>query len=321
MNMVTMRALRIAAFGPPANLVVREVVKPTPGDGEALVAVRAAAVNPSDVKNAIGIMKLTTLPRTLGRDFAGVVAEGPAEWMGAEVWGTGGRLGFTADGTHAEFVMVPATSLRRKPNNLSFEQAAASGIGFVTAWTSLIDAAGLREGETALIFGAAGAVGSAAAQIAKWRRATAIATDRRAMEDTQADYAINAETDNLADAVRKFTGGRGADVAFNTVGEPVFDAALASLAAKGRMAIIASIGDVPVSIKLLDFYHRQLRLVGVDTLALSIDECARILDQIGPGFESRALHPPRIKVMALERAAEAYEQVLRGSAEKIVLAP
>jgi NADPH2:quinone reductase len=321
MNMATMRALRIAAFGPPANLTVREVERPTPGDGEALVAVRAAAINPSDVKNAIGLMKRTTLPRTLGRDFAGVVAEGPAEWIGAEVWGTGGGLGLTADGTHAEFVMVPASSLRRKQSSLSFEQAAASGIGFVTAWTSLIDAAGLRDGETALIFGAAGAVGSAATQIAKWKSATVIATDRRSMEDTQADFAINTETDNLAEAVRKFTGGRGADVAFNTVGEPVFDAALASLAAKGRMAIISSVGDAPVSLRLLDFYHRQLRLTGVDTLALSIDACAAILDLVASGFEVGALHPPRTRLMPLERAHEAYEQVLRGSAEKIVLAP
>jgi NADPH:quinone reductase-like Zn-dependent oxidoreductase len=80
-----------------------------------LVRTKAASINPSDVKNVAGAMKQTTLPRTPGRDFAGVVEVGPAEWIGAPVWGTGGDTGFTRDGTHAEMIAVPMASLRRKP--------------------------------------------------------------------------------------------------------------------------------------------------------------------------------------------------------------
>jgi NADPH:quinone reductase-like Zn-dependent oxidoreductase len=76
----------------------------------ALVRTMAASINPSDVKNVAGAMKQTTLPRTPGRDFAGVVEAGPAEWIGASVWGTGGDTGFTRDGTHAEMIAVPVTS-------------------------------------------------------------------------------------------------------------------------------------------------------------------------------------------------------------------
>src|ERR1700679_2263526 len=118
-----MRAIRFEAFGDPSLLEWAEAPTPTADERTALVRVMAASINPSDVKNVAGAMKQTTLPRVPGRDFAGVVAAGPAEWIGAEVWGTGGDAGFTRDGAHAEFIAVPTASLRRKPETLSFDQA------------------------------------------------------------------------------------------------------------------------------------------------------------------------------------------------------
>jgi len=91
-----MRAIRFKAFGDPSVLEMAEITAPTIGD--ATVLTMAASINPSDVKNVAGAMKQTTLPRTPGRDFAGVVEAGPAEWIGAAVWGTGGDTGFTRDG-------------------------------------------------------------------------------------------------------------------------------------------------------------------------------------------------------------------------------
>ncbi len=110
-----MRAIRFETFGNPSVLKVAEVPTPTVDEKAALVRVLAASINPSDVKNVAGAMRQTTLPRISGRDFAGVVDAGPAEWIGAEVWGTGGDVGFTRDGTHAELLAVPTASLRRKP--------------------------------------------------------------------------------------------------------------------------------------------------------------------------------------------------------------
>ena len=114
-----------------------------------------------------------------GRDFAGVVEAGPSEWIGAEVWGTGGDTGFTRDGTHAELIAVPVASLRRKPKTLSFDEAASVGVTYVAAWCG-IEAAGLKPGETQLLIGAGGGVGSAAAQIARRLGARVIGADRRA---------------------------------------------------------------------------------------------------------------------------------------------
>ena len=130
-----MRAIRFEAFGDPSVLKLAEVPAPTADKkAAALVRVMGASINPSDVKNVAGAMKQTTLPRIPGRDFAGVVDAGPAEWIGAEVWGTGGDVGFTRDGTHAELIAVPVASLRRKPDALSFDEAASVGVNYMAAW-------------------------------------------------------------------------------------------------------------------------------------------------------------------------------------------
>src|SRR3954463_6718201 len=141
------RALRFKSFGDPSVLELTEVAIPALAETMALVRVMAASINPSDVKNLAGSMKQTTLPRTPGRDFAGVVEAGPKSWIGAEVWGSGGDVGFTRDGSHAEYIAVPVASLRHKPKNLGFDQAASVGVNFTTAWTGLVEAAGLRAGE------------------------------------------------------------------------------------------------------------------------------------------------------------------------------
>ena len=168
-----MKAVRFARHGKPDVLTIEDLPPLVPGPGEALISIRAASVNPSDVKNVEGAMTQTTLPRTPGRDFAGVVEAGPPEWIGAEVWGTGGDVGFTRDGSHAEQILVPAASLRRKPSSLDFDQAASVGVNFMAAWRGLVDGADLRAGETVLVIGSSGGVGNAGVQIARRKQAPA----------------------------------------------------------------------------------------------------------------------------------------------------
>src|SRR5580693_5297014 len=101
-----MKALRFAEFGPPSVLRIEEVSIPEPGQGEALVRVTAAGINPSDIGNVAGRFKKTTLPRTPGRDFAGIAVKGVVQ-EGSEVWGSSPVLGILRDGSHAEYVVVP----------------------------------------------------------------------------------------------------------------------------------------------------------------------------------------------------------------------
>src|SRR5438045_1602977 len=173
-----MRAVMIHKFGEPKDLRVEEVPTPVPGDGEVLVEVRATSINPSDVKNVTGAMHGTTLPRVPGRDFAGVVASGPRDLVGCEVFGTGGDVGFTRDGSHAQFILLPTNAVTPKPARLSMDQAGSAGLTFVTAWSALVTAAAVGAGDVAVIIGASGGVGSAAVQIAKARGARVIGAVR-----------------------------------------------------------------------------------------------------------------------------------------------
>src|SRR5580658_2992039 len=218
-----MRAIVIHQFGEPKQLKVEEVPTPEPRDGEVLVAVKAASINPSDVKNVAGAMHGTTLPRIPGRDFAGIVVRGDADLIGREVWGTGGDIGFTRDGSHAEYLLLPRTAIAPKPKALSMETAASAGLVFVTAWEAMVVTAGVSAGETAVVIGAAGGVGSAAVQIAKASGARVVGVVRSdddfpAARENGADEVINARSVNIIDAVQSITKDRGADVVFDTSG-------------------------------------------------------------------------------------------------------
>jgi NADPH2:quinone reductase len=132
-----MKVIEFKEFGSPSQLKLAERPLPQVDANTAVVRIEAASVNPSDVKNVAGRMSQTTLPRVPGRDYSGVVIDGPKEWINQEVWGTGGDAGFTRDGSHAEYIQVPVASLVRKPETLSYEQAACVGVTFVTAWCAL----------------------------------------------------------------------------------------------------------------------------------------------------------------------------------------
>ena len=319
-----MRAIRFKSFGDPSVLELAEVAAPAIAETMALVRVMAASVNPSDVKNVAGAMKQTTLPRIPGRDFAGVVEAGPPEWIGAQVWGTG-NTGFTRDGSHAEMIAVPAASLRRKPDNLSFDQAASVGVNYMAAWCG-VEAAGLRGGETVLLIGAGGGVGGAAAQIARRLGARVIGADRHAPHSDAPIHGIAEKlilgTEDLPAEVRMATGGNGADVVFDLVGGVMFRSAVNSLALRGRLVEIAATGQREVSFDLADFYHNESRLYGVDTLKRDLTASAEVLEVLMPGFVAEDYRAaPISQICGLGQAQEAYRAVAAGSTGRVVLRP
>jgi NADPH2:quinone reductase len=322
-----MRALRFEKTGQLDGLTVRDIPKPVPAAGEVLVEVKAAAVNPSDVKNVLGKMHGTTLPRTPGRDFAGLVMDGPVSLAGKSVFGSGGNLGLSRDGSHAEFVIVPEVAVSPMPKGFSFEQAAAVGVAYMTAWAALITAAQLKSGETVLILGGTGAVGTAAAAIARKRGARVLGTIRKESELAAArklpvDIWIILETTELSKGARDATAGKGADVVFDLVGGPMFEKCLSSLALRGRQVAISSSPDPRVTFNLVDFYHNESRLFGVDSLELSFQQSAEILRELTPGFESGEFPPPALQVFPLVQAPEIYQKINDGQIKgKAILKP
>jgi NADPH2:quinone reductase len=321
-----MRAIQFKAFGDPSTLELAALPDPVADAGTALVRVLAASINPSDVKNVAGAMKQTTLPRIPGRDFSGLVEAGSAEWVGAEVWGTGGDVGFTRDGTHAELIAVPVASLSRKPKGLSFDQAASVGVNYMAAWCGLIEAADLKAGETLLLIGAGGGVGGAAAQIARRIGARVIGADRHAPHPDAPIHGIAEKlilgAEDLPAAVRDATGGKGADIVFDLVGGIMFRSAVNCLAIGGRLVEIAATGQREVSFDLADFYHNESRLFGVDTLKRDLTASAKVLEALAPGFAAGDYRAaPIAETFGLGEAWEAYRKVAVGSAGRIVLRP
>ena len=321
--LVVEKAKDAAAIAPQ---IARCELPPAP-PGQAVVQVRAAAVNPSDVKALLGLMPHAVWPRTPGRDFAGVVVAGPEPWLGVEVWGTGGDLGMTRDGTHAAYLTLPVQALSRKPAGVSVAAASTVGVPFVTADEGLRRAGLSGRGQNVLVFGANGKVGQAAIQLATRAGARVVGVERDS--DVYIGHAaapvpvFSAKDPALADRLMAALDGRGADIAYNTVGSPYFQLALDCLAVGGTQVLISTI-ERNVGFDILAFYRRNLQMLGVDSLKLSAARCADILNRLLPGFEDgslRAFDVEDTTLLPLEAAAEAYRKVLAGSMDRIVLAP
>jgi NADPH:quinone reductase-like Zn-dependent oxidoreductase len=321
-----MRALRFEKTGSLDFLTVAEVAEPKPLGTELLVRVEAAGLNPSDPKNVLGLMHETTAPRTPGRDFAGTVVSGPAGTVGQRVFGTGGNLGFGRDGSHAEFVAVPPEAAVPIPAGLTSPQAAAIGVSYLAAFAA-VRYAQLRAGETLLVLGTSGSVGSAAARLAHRLGARVIGVSRKKRDAAAApalpvDAWIELESTELAPGCRALTSGRGADVVLDTVGGSLFEACLAALAQRGRQVAVASGGMPRVSFNLVDFYHNEARLIGVDTLKWGFAESAQVLRELAPLFESGELPPPDVTAVPLDEGVDYYRRVNAGKAGgKVVLVP
>jgi NADPH2:quinone reductase len=318
------KAIFIRKDSAPEDLKVDEIPLPSTRSDEALIKVQAAGINPSDLIAAAGQMPDAVLPRVIGRDFAGVVFEGPPELIGAEVWGTGGDLGITRDGTHAEYLSIPRLAIARRPKNLSVDEAAVAGLPFVTAWSALIDLGKVKEGEWVIVSGAAGAVGQAAVQLAHARGACVVALVKDASElwvrDTvHVDAIAQSDLANLESIVREATSGRGADLALNGVGASIFETLSGALAVSGRQVIYSVAGGRAYELDLLKFYRKQSALLGLNTQTLDVTQCSQILNQITPLFEAGNLKAPKIgERYALSDAPAAYGRVAAHPGGKIV---
>ena len=274
-----MRAVRIHEDGGPEVLVLEEAPDPAPGPGEVLVRLRASALNHLDVWIRKGLPSVPK-PRILGADGAGVVealGDGvsgfePGQRIvlnpGIEVGG--GRIhviGEHGDGTNAELIAVPATNVHPIPDGLSFEEAAAFPLVFETAYRMLVTRAGLREGEWVLAWGIGGGVSTATLAIGKALGANVMVTSsseaklERARE-LGADATVNHATGDVKEAVKEATGGRGADIVVETVGEATWATSLQVAAPGGRITVCGATSGPNPPAALHRVWWKQLSILG-----------------------------------------------------------
>lgn len=240
-----MRQVWITRRGGPEVLKVREAPDPVPGPGEVLIRVAAAGVNFADVMARMGLYPdAPKLPCVVGYEVAGTVAEvgpGPA----ADALRPGARvLALTRFGGYSELIAVPRSQVAPIPDRLSFEQAAAIPVNYLTAWLMLVHLGGVRSGERVLVHAAAGGVGQAAVQIARWKGAEIIGTASPSkhprLRDAGVRHCIDYTSQDFEAEVRRITAGRGVDIALDAVGGASFRKSYRSLAPLGRLLLFGA---------------------------------------------------------------------------------
>lgn len=327
---ITAHALRVhekAGAIENIQLAVEQVSLAREREDQVIVEIVAAGVNPSDVKAAIGMMPYAVWPRTPGRDFAGVVVEGPASLIGKKVFGTGGDVGIRRDGTHASHVVLAAAAVTEAPSNISLVEAAGIGVPFVTAWEGFRRTGMPSKNDVVLVMGANGKVGQAAIQIATMLGARTIGVVRRDVGYRGFSSApvevLNSSALDVGQAVKDMTGGKGASIVFNTVGDPYFPAATKALALMGKQILIAAINKV-VEFDIFAFYRGRHTYYGVDTLAFTAIESAELMCEMALHFASGKLKPFPIEdrfKFPFSCAKDAYTEVIGSASQRVVLIP
>jgi len=313
-----MRVIALENFGGVEVLKKMDLPDPHPGPREVRIRVKAAGVNPVDAKIRKGYLQSRIphqLPLIPGWDAAGVIDEVGAGVkslsMGDDVFAYC-RKPVVQFGTYADYVVVPETSVARKPVKASMVEAAAIPLAALTAWQSLFDAADLSSGQTALIHAGAGGVGGFAVQLAKIRGATVIATgsgrNHAYIRSLGADHVIDYTAEDFRAKVRQLCPG-GVDVAYDTVGGDI----------QAKSAEVVRSGGVLVSILAYE-NEEAIKRLGIQTRYVFVSPDAHQLAELAGLFDGGKLKVNVAAALPLDQAAEAHRMIETGrTAGKIVL--
>jgi putative PIG3 family NAD(P)H quinone oxidoreductase len=310
-----MKAVVLDGFGGPEVLKVDEVAAPTPAAGQVLIRVAATSVNRPDLVQREG--RYPPPPgesEILGLELAGTIAAVGADVAGFEV---GERvLALVGGGGYAELATAHAGHVMRIPKSLSFAEAACICETYITAYMNLFMRARLAPGESALVHGGGGGVGTAAIQLCKALNptgrvfATASAAKLARIKELGVDAAIDYKNEDFATAVLAATGGRGVDVILDHIGAPTLAANLKALAINGRLAIIATMGGREAPLDLAKLMIKRQTITGSVLRPRPVEEKAAIISEfrrvVMPLFAAGKMKPIIYAVYALEEVAKAH---------------
>jgi NADPH:quinone reductase len=321
-----MKAIRVHEFGGPEVMKVEDVPDLQPGPGQVMVRVYAAGVNPVEAYVRTGTYAMKpSLPYTPGSDAGGVVV---AVGSGVKRMKAGDRVYTTApnSGTYAEQVLCSEAQVHRLPDNVSFEQGAAMGVPYGTAYRGLFQRAEAKPAETVLVHGASGGVGSAAVQMARAAGLTVIGTagsdsGLELVKKEGAHHVLNHASDGYLDELMKLTDGRGVDVIVELLANKNLAKDLTVFAKKGRVAVIGSRGTIEINPR--DAMGREADIRGVTLMAASEQEYREMHAALVAGLENGTLRPVIGQRIPLAEAERAQVEIMKSSGAhgKIVLIP
>jgi NADPH2:quinone reductase len=321
-----MKAIRVHEFGGPEVMKLEDVPDLQPGPSQVVVRIHAAGVNPVEAYVRSGSYpQKPILPYTPGTDAGGVVM---AVGSGVKGVKAGDRV-YTSgpnSGTYAEQVLCGEAQVHRLPDTVSFEQGAAMGVAYGTAYRGLFQRAEAKPAETVLVHGASGGVGTAAVQLARAGGMTVIGTagsepGLELVKKEGAHHVLNHASDGYLDELMKLTDGRGVDVIVELLANKNLGKDLTVLAKKGRVAVIGSRG--PVEINPRDAMGREADIRGVTLMNTSEQEFKTMHAALVAGLENGTLRPVIGQRIPLVEAARAHVEIMKpsGAHGKIVLVP
>ncbi|MBD0370278.1 MAG: NADPH:quinone reductase [Pyrinomonadaceae bacterium] len=320
-----MKAIRILEFGGPEQLKLEEVPDPQPQAGQVLVRVHAAGINPVDayIRSGAHVVK-PALPYTPGMDSAGVVealGEGVTRVRAGDRVYVAGSL----SGTYAELTLCGEHQAHPLPASLSFQQGAAVGVPYATAYRALFLRAHAMPGETVFVHGATGGVGLAAIQLARAAGMRVIGTGgteegRRLALEQGAHEVLDHHAEGYLEKLSWLSGGQGADVILEMLANVNLNRDLEIVARKGRVVVIGSRGKIEIDPRLT--MTRDASILGMSLINATKEELSSIHAALVAGLESRTLRPVVGREIPLRDAARAHEAVMEpGAHGKIVLVP
>jgi len=318
-----MKAIVVKEFGPPEVMKIGETATPQPGPGQILVRVHAAGINPVETYIRAGLYpNKPPLPFTPGSDGAGVVGQVGAEVTsladGDRVWLSG-----AATGSYAEYALCAESQAHPLPERISFAQGAAIGVPYSIAYRALFHRALAMPGETVLIHGATGGVGTAATQLARSRGLTVIGTGgtekgRQSVLANGAHYVFDHHAANYLDEVMKVTGGKGVDVILEMLANVNLARDLKLLAKHGRVIVIGNRGKIEIDPR--DTMARDADIRGMSLFNATASDLASIHSALGAGLENGSLRPIVGREFPLADAPLAHKAIMEpGALGKIVL--
>ena len=319
-----MKAIRVHEFGGPEQLKFEDVPDPQPGSGQVVVRVHAAGVNPVETYVRTGTYAFKpNLPYTPGADAAGVVLKVGPE---AKRFKPGDRVFFTATqtGAYAEQALCDEAKVHHLPDHVSFEQGAAMGVPYGTAYRGLFLRAEAKPGETVLIHGASGGVGSAAVQLARAIGMTVIGTagsedGMKLVREQGAQHARNHSAQGYLDEIKNLTDGRGVDVIIEMLANKNLANDLTLLAKKGRVIVIGNRGTIEINPR--DAMGRDADIRGTTLVNTTEPEYREMYAALGAGLENGTLRPVIGARIPLAEAKRAHEEIMKpsGAYGKMVL--
>jgi NADPH2:quinone reductase len=320
-----MKAIQVHQFGGPEVLEIREIPTPKPGPGQVLVRVRAIGVNPYDtyMRNGTYAVK-PPLPYTPGSDAAGVV-ESVGEGVKKVKAGDRVYTAKTISGAYAEYALAEDSQVYPLPEKISFAQGAGLWVPYGTAFTALYHHANARAGETLLVHGASGGVGTAALQFARAQGMTVVGTagTARGLELAKkegAHHVFDHTKGGYADEILKLTGGRGIDVVLEMLANVNLATDLRLLAVNGRVIVIGNRGEITINPR--ELMGRRGTVKGFTLWATTAAESGEIHAAIAAGLENGTLRPIVGKELPLKDAPVAHKEILApGAYGKMVLVP